>query len=247
MYRTLDAAKIIATIDHLKARVDERFAGSGLTGVAKDLSTTALDTQKKALTLAKPIWGVRLLPSLLVAACVGIALLIANSLGAANPSPTRPNFEPTNLLQPLEDTINTIGLAGAAILFLATVERRIKRHRALRALHQLRSLIHVIDMHQLTKDPSLLLRVAHSTATSTSPKRTLSPFELGRYLDYSSEMLSLTGKVAALYAQDFDDSVAIEAVNDLEMFATNLSRKIWQKTAILQVALQDAEGAGAVS
>jgi glutamine cyclotransferase len=60
-------------------------------------------------------------------------------------------------------------------------------------------------------------------------------------------MLSLTGKVAALYAQDFDDSVAIEAVNDLEMFATNLSRKIWQKTAILQVALQDAEGAGAVS
>jgi len=40
----------------------------------------------------------------------------------------------------------------------------------------------------------------------------MTPFELGRYLDYCSEMLSLTGKVAALYAQDLDDPVVVEAV-----------------------------------
>ena len=66
----------------------------------------------------------------------------------------------------------------------------------------------------------------------------MTPFELGRYLDYCSEMLSLTGKVAALYAQDLDDPVVVEAVNDIEMLATNLSRKIWQKIAILQSAVQ---------
>ena len=50
-------------------------------------------------------------------------------------------------------------------------------------------------------------------------------------------MLSLTGKVAALYAQELDDPVVVEAVNDIEMLATNLSRKVWQKIAILQAAL----------
>ena len=89
-------------------------------------------------------------------------------------------------------------------------------------------------MHQLTKDPSLVLGRDHDTAAS--PKREMTAFELGRYLDYSSEMLSLAGKVAALYAQDLDDP---EAVNDIEMLATNLSRKIWQKIAILQSAVHE--------
>jgi hypothetical protein len=104
-------------------------------------------------------------------------------------------------------------------------------------LHQLRSLVHVIDMHQLTKDPSLVLGRERDTAAS--PKRKMTAFELGRYLDYSSEMLSLAGKVAALYAQDLDDPVVVEAVNDIEMLATNLSRKIWQKIAILQSAVHE--------
>ena len=51
-------------------------------------------------------------------------------------------------------------------------------------------------------------------------------------------MRSLTGKVAALYAQDLNDPVVVQTVNDIEMLATNLSRKIWQKIAILQSAVQ---------
>jgi len=34
----------------------------------------------------------------------------------------------------------------------------------------------------------------------------MSPFLLCRYLDYCSELLSLTGKLAALYAQSFSDT-----------------------------------------
>jgi len=64
-------------------------------------------------------------------------------------------------------------------------------------------------------------------------KRRMTSLELGRYLDYCSEMLSLTGKVAALYVQHFDDRVALQAVNEIEDLTTGLSSKIWQKLMIL--------------
>jgi hypothetical protein len=120
---------------------------------------------------------------------------------------------------------------GATVLFLITLESRIKRRRALKALHELRAIAHVIDMHQLTKDPERALGIGKDTASS--PKRELSPFELTRYLDYCSEMLSLSGKIAAIYAQDFDDAVVVDAVNDIEDLTTGLSRKIWQKISVL--------------
>jgi hypothetical protein len=58
-------------------------------------------------------------------------------------------------------------------------------------------------------------------------------FELGRYLDYVSELLSLVSKISALYIQRFDDEVVLGAVNELESFTTGLSSKIWQKIMIL--------------
>jgi hypothetical protein len=93
-------------------------------------------------------------------------------------------------------------------------------------------------MHQLTKDPSAVVSVAGKTPSS--PARTLSPFEVTRYLDYCSEMLSLTSKVAVLYAQAFPDPVVTDAVSDIERITVGLSQKIWQKIMILR-----AEGANA--
>ena len=86
-------------------------------------------------------------------------------------------------------------------------------------------------MHQLTKDPERLR--ARQVSTPSSPKQNLTPAELGRYLDYCSEMLSLIGKLAALYVQKFDDPVALAAVNEVEDLTTSLSRKIWQKIMII--------------
>ncbi len=117
---------------------------------------------------------------------------------------------------------------------------RIKRKRALKAIHELRALAHVIDMHQLTKDPEQLL--SRVKGTPSSPKRTLSAPELIRYLDYCSEMLSLIGKLAALYVQKFDDPVALAAVNEVEDLTTGLSRKIWQKIMILNAFLAEKSG-----
>jgi hypothetical protein len=86
-------------------------------------------------------------------------------------------------------------------------------------------------MHQLTKDPSVVL--GGGPATQSSPTRGMNRFELSRYLDYCSEMLSLTSKLAALYAQNLPDPVILEAVNEVERLTTNLSNKIWQKITIL--------------
>jgi hypothetical protein len=50
--------------------------------------------------------------------------------------------------------MNGLVLLGAAIWFFVSIETRFKRGRVLRALHELRTLAHLVDVHQLTKDPS---------------------------------------------------------------------------------------------
>ena len=62
----------------------------------------------------------------------------------------------------------------------------------------------------------------------------MTAFELVRYLDYCSEMLSLVAKVGALYAQDVRDPVVIELVSDLEATTSDMSREIWQKIQLIE-------------
>ena len=90
----------------------------------------------------------------------------------------------------------------------------------------------MIDMHQLTKDPSQVI-AGVGNRTPSSPQRTLTAYQLTRYLDYCTEMLSLVGKLAALYAQSNSDSVVLQSVNDIETLTNGISRKIWQKIMIL--------------
>ncbi len=87
-------------------------------------------------------------------------------------------------------------------------------------------------MHQLTKDPTLVVGGA-SQRTASSPQREMSEFELTRYLDYCAEMLALIGKLAALYGDRMRDAVVIDAVNDVENLTAGLGRKIWQKITII--------------
>jgi len=63
----------------------------------------------------------------------------------------------------------------------------------------------------------------------------MTSFELNRYLDYCSELLSLTGIIAGLYAQNSEDSVLVDAVSDIEQLTNGISRKIWQKLMILDL------------
>jgi hypothetical protein len=137
----------------------------------------------------------------------------------------------SEVLQASDAALNDVIFLSLAVFFLFSLETRVKRRRALRALHRLRSIVHIVDMHQLTKDPQIVLSVGRDTASS--PERTLTRFELARYLDYCSEMLSLSSKLAALHVQYVNDPVVLDAVNDIETLAASLSNKIWQKIMIL--------------
>ncbi len=100
---------------------------------------------------------------------------------------------------------------------------------------------HIVDMHQLTKDPERMAGGpgsggsggAGGNDTASSPERQLGSFELGRYFDYCSEALSMISKVAAIYVQGFSDPVVLEAVDEIEGLCSGLSRKIWQKILVL--------------
>jgi hypothetical protein len=140
----------------------------------------------------------------------------------------------TNSMQGIDASIGSLVFVGAAILFFVSWENRIKRRRALNAIHELRALAHIVDMHQLTKDPESAWRAKNVQNQPASSKRSLTPFELNRYLDYCSDALALISKIAALYVQGYQDPVLLDAVDDVEDLTAGFSRKIWQKISLLE-------------
>lgn len=232
MYRALDAERIVATAHTLRHRITERFPEAGLALVSGELCAAAEETTARLDHLSRPRWDLRVAIGLLIVLILAVTVLAIirlrmpaslNDLGA--------------FVQVLESAINDVVFVAIAMAFLMTIESRIKRHQALRAIHELRSLAHIVDMHQLTKDPDQFLDAGVTTASS--PKRSLTAFQLNRYLDYCTELLSVISKVAALYAQRLNDPVVLAAVNEVEGLTTGLSNKIWQKLVILDRATHE--------
>ncbi len=226
----LEDGKIIETVGLLQRRISDRFPHSGLARLCGQLLNVARQAARRSAWIERPILWIR---------CLGIflavsMLLILIALGAAafNSGIDDEKLSLVDFIQTFEAGVNEAIFIGVAIFFLTSLETRIKRRRALDAVHELRSIAHIIDMHQLTKDPERVL--GNWEATENSPKITMTPQQLNRYLDYCSEMLSLTGKIAALYVRKFDDPVAVAAVSEVEQLTTGLSRKIWQKITTLR-------------
>ncbi len=235
MYRELDPKKIVSTAQALSNRIHERFPGSGLSRVSQELLTSCTESESRLERLRRPHWPIRL------AACAGLALVAGVLVSAVLSIRVRGDVPAiTELFQGVEAAINDAVFLGIAVWFLLTIETRIKRRAALRKIHELRSLAHIIDMHQLTKDPEHLLSPA--MATESSPQRRMTRFELARYLDYCSESLSIISKLAALHVQYLDDPVVLDAVNNVQALSDGLSGKIWQKIVILDAVAARAEG-----
>jgi hypothetical protein len=228
-YRDLDASAIVETIHTLEQRIRERFPCSGLASVCHELAVVGETTQRKAKQIAKPnLWLRTLIYVAIVSGIVGLAYTVRILTQSTT---LQVGTEVFGFFEGIDAAMHIVVVVGAALFFAISLDDRMKRRHALTDLHVFRTIAHVIDMHQLTKDPSIVL--GHYHATAASPKRIMNRFELTRYLDYCSEMLSLTGKLAALYAQSMPDAVVIDAVNDIENLTANLSAKIWQKITIL--------------
>jgi hypothetical protein len=232
----LKAHKIVETLEQLRARISERFPGSGLAVVCADLVETARLTAARVRAVHRPHILLRTVTFAVIAAFLYGLYAASGYLGLLEFLPFGQHENRAEVTQALESIVNLVILAGAALWFLLTAESRIRRHAILRHLHELRSFAHVVDMHQLTKDPAAILGKVEPTASS--PKRDMSEQELARYLDYCTEMLSLTGKLAALYGERSDDTQIIAAAGDVEALTTGLGRKIWQKITLIGSAAE---------
>lgn len=231
LHRRLDPTKVIATVRQLRDRIQERFPESGLASVAGELLAIATESAERSQRLGRPYVLLRVLIWLVTATALVLLGWFAFDMNLQTRMTSL-----LDVVQALESGINDIIFVAVAIFFLFTYETRLKRNRALEAVHELRVLSHVVDMHQLTKDPGRLL--APGTDTVSSPKRTMSRFELARYLDYCSEMLSLISKIAAMYVEYIKDPVVLEAVDGIEDLTNGLSRKVWQKITVLDQAVE---------
>lgn len=222
----LQPGKIIDSVSILEKRISDRFPDSGLKKVCHEFLVLSERTKTNISYISKPNIPLKVFSYLLIILGVGGVVF---SFSVINLKIKTIDIE--KLISLSNGVLNNLFLIGAAFLFLVTMESRIKRKRALKSLHNLRVIAHVIDMHQLTKDPYIS---NSNNTTENSPVRLYTKFELQRYLDYCSEASALIGKVAALYAQSLPDPVIVGSVNEIEVLTTGLSRKIWQKIVVLQ-------------
>lgn len=231
---TLKLEEIQKTLNRLQLRIAARFPESGLSKVCGDLYELSKETDEIAAWIAKPILPLRIAVFAFLAMVLGLLVVSLQRLNLQLGSLT---FQ--DLVQVTESGLNEIILLGAGILFLVTIETRIKRSKVVKAINQLRAFAHIIDMHQLTKDPDIVSLA--NEPTPYSPRHNLNSYELGRYLDYCSEMLALVSKIGFIYVNNFDDPVANNAVKELEDLTNGLSRKIWQKIMIIRGWQGEAE------
>jgi hypothetical protein len=225
-YRQLSEAQISQTLRRLRDRISERFPDSGLSRLSRELVLVSEEASECVAYLRRPHWWIRIGVGIVITGMVTVIAMAAMSMRLPGHVDRL-----SELVQMLESAINDVVFLCVAMFFLLTIEGRLKRRKALHSLHQLRSIVHIVDMHQLTKDPERLMSPREDTPSS--PERLMSAPELGRYLDYCSELLALTSKIAALFVQQFNDPVVLSTVNEVETLVTGLSGKIWQKITLL--------------
>lgn len=231
-YSRLRSEKIVETLRTLERRIHERFPDAGLGRACAELVETAEQTALRVERLARPNIGLRLLVAATLILAIGLGIGVLDSLISEFNSETGVENLGVGVAQTLESIVNLVILAALALWYIFRLERGLTRQTALAHLHELRSYAHVVDMHQLVKDPASILKGVSKTVSS--PDRRMSDAALLRYLDYCTEMLAIIGKLAALYGERTQDEQIIAGASDIENLTTNLARKIWQKIITIE-------------
>ena len=229
-YARLDPALVESTLASMRARIEVRFPARGLGGVADELHRVLRESNDESVVRRRRERRTRVVCTV-AAIAIGLSALVAIGVAVRDALDAAEGRRAFEWLPVLESGINDVGFAAVAVFFLLSVPSRVRRRRALQALHRLRSIAHVVDMHQLTKDPERLL--SDIPATELSPVVDLTPAELGRYLDHCSELLSIVGKAAALVGESSTDPLVLDTVSEVETLTLGMSRKIWQKISLL--------------
>ena len=223
MFKNLDIDKVTAAIELLRLRVQERFPTANLLNVCNELKELSNNAKANIQHLNKPYVYFRIIFSFLI---ILTKVLITYTIWHISSQDLPTNFQ--SFIATSEALMNELVMIGAAFYFIGKFENSLKQKKILYALQELRTIIHVIDLHQLTKDPAPILQ----NNSEHSPERALSKSELNSYLDYCSEMLSLTSTVAATYGFNCNDQIVLETIHNIEVLSGTLSNKIWQKITI---------------
>jgi hypothetical protein len=219
------SSELLKTCQRIHNRIHDRFPEAALSTTCDKLIAIARESDKTIAWIKRPNYFIRILPWIVVGVIVIFLIRLWIALKI-----TFSGMNAADFCQMVDAAFSTMAILGAIGIFLATLETKRKRNRVINSVNKLRCIIHIIDAHQLTKDPQSMAE----KKTEHSPERVLSEYDVGRYLDYCSEMVSVASKISFLYVQDFDDPIANEAVNDLEALATGLSSKLWQKITMIQ-------------
>jgi hypothetical protein len=224
-YRHLRVDRLVETADRVASRVAGRFPEASLGRIAvvvADFARGAISTAEK---INRPDWWLR-------GGLIGLAVVVL--LGAVVVAITLK--DQTTLSARVLEPLRLVPLyLGGILVFFWTLETRFKRGKAVKAIYELRALAHIIDMHQLSKDPE---------CPSEGDPAYRSHEAMTQYLHYCSELLAILSKIGQLYVEDFHDGTTLTAVDQLERLATGLSQKIWQKLMILErIRADEAEEA----
>ncbi|MBS45486.1 MAG: hypothetical protein CMH83_20405 [Nocardioides sp.] len=226
----LYADPVLDTVRRLERRIGARFPERDLRRVAGELATVVADVQTGAADVGGRVRRARVASRVLVAVVL-VATAVLLALGTREVLLDDGAGDGLDWVPLIESAVNDLVFAGLALWFLYSLPERMQRGEVLRLLHRLRSLAHIVDMHQLTKDPERLRDGFRRTSESVDPG--LGRDEMEYYLDYCSELLSLVGKAAALCAEESQDAVVLDTVNSIESMTSQMSREIWQKIALL--------------
>ncbi len=226
-YERLDADAVVATATRLQSRIWARFPGRNLGRVADRLVSVASDVERAAAR-SVPIRILRITGLIVIAVLVAVA---AGSLAAVMIELIATGKSALSWLSAIETLINDVVYVGIAVVFLWVLPSHLERRRILGELHRLRSLAHVIDMHQLTKDPERFADAFRPTDQTVEVG--LTPIDMASYLDYCSELLSLVAKTAAVYAERSTDPAVLATISDIENLTNGMARKIWQKLGLV--------------
>ena len=229
-YSELNAVHILLTLQGIEQRLVATFPGSGLSKVSVELQDVGHSIVRLTGRLRQPIWALRVLTIIGILGLIGVAVWVFYMALTISPTGQDGLME---TLQAIESVTNELIFLTLGIIFFATLENRLKRRAALDSLHRLRSFAHVVDMHQLSKDPNDILEPKES-----GDPRFNTPEHLVRYLDFCTDLLSINSKLAALHVQYFQDSQVLNSVNEVETLSHELSRKIWQKIMIIDLMRQ---------
>lgn len=225
----LHARMLVETIRRLRHRVSERFPESSLEQAISELERLGSETSSRVDRISRPMLIPRVLSGLLYLFLVGLfgVGVVQFGLYVENEG-----FGGENFFERLNNLLGTLVVLGGGVVVLERWEVERRQRAMILALQDLRNMLDVIDLHQLTKDPGTVIGMAGARAPS-SPIREMTTYELSRYLSYCAEATSLTVKLATLYSQRSTDPIVLDSVEQVSAHAQGVSRGIQIKLQTL--------------